>query len=132
MASSCPGCRKVFATTKAVGTHRRYCEKYQDAPTTILQKRRHDFDRYREAKRRRKEALQIVPIEELPPVPPHVDPVSISILFQFHFVLNLYLAASGASPTGLWTIWPSPSHSQATKAFSGRFTTHPPPTLSSQ
>jgi hypothetical protein len=40
----CPGCRKPFASSKAVSGHRRYCAKYAELPATVLRARRHDLE----------------------------------------------------------------------------------------
>lgn len=86
MTYNCPGCRKVFPTSKAVANHRRSCQEYKDAPTTILKKRRQDFDQYTEVQRRRKEAQHLVPVQEASFMPLLEDHVTIPMLFQLYFM----------------------------------------------
>src|ERR1700722_20266160 len=122
MPFSCPGCRKHFTSSRAVGSHRGHCQSYKDAPTTILKKRRQDFDQIFQAKRRRKEAQEpeVVVFEHIPLV---------STLVHLKFLLKICLVptrASARAATRLSTVWSSLPHPPATKTLPRRITSDPP------
>jgi hypothetical protein len=41
----CPGCRKPFTSSRAVGGHRRHCEAYRLLPFFVFEQRRRNLDK---------------------------------------------------------------------------------------
>jgi hypothetical protein len=54
----CAGCQQPFDTSKAVATHRRFCNDYKNAAAKVLQKRRDNFENFQDRKRRRIAEIQ--------------------------------------------------------------------------
>jgi hypothetical protein len=70
----CPGCQKVFGTSKAVASHRRFCKAYKAAPTGVFRKCREDLLTIRTAEEAAARLRDLTAVEEPPDVPNIPEP----------------------------------------------------------
>ena len=81
--TSCPGCQREFPSTRALGSHLRFCKEYQTAPARILDQRQRNYQVLQAAREQmvqaQREALlqgEMEVVEEVVPEPiPELVPV---------------------------------------------------------